>query len=304
MGKFIIQPETDIKAGIRKLMLDQMDDIQQIIGSENQDVNRSIHEIRRCFKKIRAVLRLLRDSIGYSAYYRENTFFRDLSRHLSEPRDSEVILQHARQLRNQLPKPMRNSQYDALLIRMESRRDKAVQHVIEKENAFVTISSQLELAYQRINHLNIRNEDFAVIQGGIYRIYRQNCQYLQKVIDTQEVEMIHNLRKRVKYLWFQMVLLKPIHPGLLKAYSKMLNKISENLGLFRDLILFREFIEESETGLDDSQLEYINNYVASEYQKVLHNALQLSRKFFIEQPSEFVEKIRKYRELSLIHQVI
>ena len=46
----------------------------------HEDVHKAIHETRRTIKRIRAILRLIRDETGYNIYYRENRFYRNISR--------------------------------------------------------------------------------------------------------------------------------------------------------------------------------------------------------------------------------
>ena len=50
----------------------------------------AIHEIRKGTKRLRTLLRLVRDAIGEKEYRRENRAFRDIGRAFSDARDAEV----------------------------------------------------------------------------------------------------------------------------------------------------------------------------------------------------------------------
>lgn len=55
-----------------------------------QDPSEAVHDARKRFKKIRALLRLVRDQLGEDVYQSENACFRALGRRLSDVRDAQV----------------------------------------------------------------------------------------------------------------------------------------------------------------------------------------------------------------------
>ena len=72
-----------VPAGIRRIALEQIDQaLVQLAGSGN-DPDRDVRKARTCFKRLRAVLRLVRNEIGTEIYRQENAFYRDAGRRLS-----------------------------------------------------------------------------------------------------------------------------------------------------------------------------------------------------------------------------
>ena len=70
-------------AGIRRIALEQIDQaLAQLTGPGNDPV-RAVHNARTCFKRLRAVLRLVRNEIRTDVYRRENALYRDAGRRLS-----------------------------------------------------------------------------------------------------------------------------------------------------------------------------------------------------------------------------
>jgi CHAD domain-containing protein len=57
------------------------------------NMDESIHEARKCFKKIRAAFRLVRGAIGDDGYTAGNRCFRDAGRKLSAVRGSGVMIE-------------------------------------------------------------------------------------------------------------------------------------------------------------------------------------------------------------------
>jgi len=302
MGKLGIILDQNIKDELKRLIIYQIDYALGCSQNDHLDINDKIHELRKSFKIIRSVLRLLRDSIGYSVYYRENKFFRNLARKLSNARDNEVLLQRAVVTQQHMPTGLNNNAIEELIMIMTQRRDNSLENLITGENTFRTIAKELVKSKSKIKKLEINNEGFNVIQKGIKRIYKQSLQYLHAIEkDSDDHESLHNFRKRVKYLWFQMLILKPVYSTMIKAYGKTLEKISEELGLHRDYILFMEKMAQNNYfNLEEPQILFIKEFIDNEQNKIYKKAIEPAKKFFIEKPSDFVEKLKKYRELTLI----
>src|SRR6056297_2955541 len=88
---FEILPGEEIQKSMLRIMHEQYDSIIQNATSYKKDPDKSVHEIRKSFKRLRAVLRLIRDAIGYSSYHRENIFCRDEAKLISRMRDLTVF---------------------------------------------------------------------------------------------------------------------------------------------------------------------------------------------------------------------
>ncbi len=300
MEKLVLKPSENIKDELKKMILNRIDFILDTIRDNDRDIHKRIHEIRKSFKVIRAILRLFRDSVGYSVYYRENIFFRDLSRKLSVARDNEVLLERAEVVLKNLPVGTRDSRTDSLREELEKRRDESITQIIEKDDVLGQISEELNHSTSRIDNLKIKNEGFEVIHEGLERIYRQSRKYLHLMIEQPDPESIHNFRKRVKYLWYQLSILKPVYSRMLKAYSKTLENISDEIGLHRDYTLFLELMEENNFfNLNKKQEKFIREFTDKERDTIFSKALEPSEKFFLEKPTVFANKINKYYELAL-----
>ena len=57
-----------------------------------------MHETRKALKRLRALVRLLREELGEQAFERENAALRDVARRLAGARDAEVDGEHARRV--------------------------------------------------------------------------------------------------------------------------------------------------------------------------------------------------------------
>jgi len=89
---FQLKPQESVRKGIKRLVRKQIDTALE--GLRTQDTSDPVvHEARKCFKKVRALLRLVRDELDDKVYRDENTCFRDAGRPLTAVRDAKVLIE-------------------------------------------------------------------------------------------------------------------------------------------------------------------------------------------------------------------
>ena len=100
MTRFKLKRKEGIKEGIIRIMLEQINLAFHHAENIKNNTDKRIHEIRKSFKRCRAVLRLIRDEIGYNNYLETNILFRDLGRSLSSYRDSYTYISTLKKIRH------------------------------------------------------------------------------------------------------------------------------------------------------------------------------------------------------------
>jgi hypothetical protein len=86
-----LEAHRTLPSNIKRIATEQVDrTLGQLRHPPYYDRDVAVHDARKCFKKIRAVLRLVRDEIGADCYKQENVCYRDAGRRLSDIRDSAV----------------------------------------------------------------------------------------------------------------------------------------------------------------------------------------------------------------------
>src|SRR5262245_25498924 len=90
---FEFRPSESIRKGVRRVVRKQLAAARESLDPSNQEsIDERIHSARKCFKRVRAVLRLVRSGIAPSDYKCENEAFRDAARPLSDVRDAKVLI--------------------------------------------------------------------------------------------------------------------------------------------------------------------------------------------------------------------
>jgi len=225
MKNFRISKRETVRDNIMRILLEQVDYILELCENEQEDMHRSIHEIRKSIKRIRAVLRLIREEIGYSSYYRENVFYRDINRTTSDLRTYYVLAQTLEKFSSDLSKKIPAENMEPLIRSMSDKKEKLLSGIISSKGLLKNLSSEFRKARTRIPDLPIEHNGFEVFRGGVSRMYRQGRDYLITAKKKPDMHLLHDMRKRMKYLWYHMEILKPIYPGTLKAYANSLEHI-------------------------------------------------------------------------------
>ena len=279
---------------INRLINRQLESILGHCETRQEDMHTSIHEIRKSCKRIRAILRLIRDEIGYSSYYRENVFYRDLGRKLSDIRSFNVLIETTRILQTDLSNTIPETEIEPLLEEFQLHRDKLLEMTLLDENLFGNISKQVQKAGKRIPDLVISHNDFRAFKGGLLRIYKQGKKYRDLARTQPSNHNLHDLRKRIKYLWYQMLILQPIFPAQLKAYAETLDKIGENLGNYHDFAELQTFLKDHADIIKDPVHTTLRESCEFKKASILNRTWNAIDTIYRDEPVEIAGRFNQY----------
>ncbi len=294
MNDFCISRTENVKENIERILLEQIDYILMHCEGGQKDIHKSIHEIRKSIKRIRAVLRLIREEIGYSSYYRENVFYRDLNRRLSDLRNLNVLILNLERLKKDLSVTIPGEKLDPLIGFLLGKRDKMVAGKILQDDFLSKLAGKILNARKRISELPISNNSFEAFAGGMYRMYRQGKDYLITAGKDPDPHLLHDMRKRMKYLWYQIEILKPMYPGLLKAFAGSLENITEKLGIYHDFDVLSEYLHDPDIELDAGIQEALLEACEFKKSALLKEILRKAGALFSEEPEALIHRMEQY----------
>jgi len=291
---FSISNTESISINIHRILLEQFHYIIMQSEKGQEEVHKSIHETRKSMKRIRAVLRMIRDEIGYSSYYRENTFYRDLSRKLSEIRNFEVLSKSIKNLQEDLSNTIPPDVFALLEEELGRQRKMVMGGQAGLTQLLKETAGKIEIARDRIYDFPIRHNDFRAFEGGLSRMYRQGKRDLRDARNNPSPTQLHDLRKRMKYFWYQVEILQPIFPGPMKAYASTLETIAENLGIYHDLQVLQEFLSESNIIPDYKVNEALQEACLAKKSMLLYNIWPMADIAYSEKPAAMVKRLASY----------
>lgn len=200
--------------------------------------DKAVHSARKSLKKARAMLRLLRSSIGEDAYHRENATLRDIARPLSEIRDARILLQALVQLTRQY-RAHGHAVGVAELQRLLYRKRANLWTRLRREaGPFAPQREALREARCRARHWRVGRGGWSVLGPSLARVYRQTRRALARARAEPTAENLHEWRKQTKYLWHQLQVLEPLGATVAQR-ATMAHHLADALGDDHDLWVLR-----------------------------------------------------------------
>lgn len=264
-------------------------------AAENISSNQKVHELRRGFKRLRALLRFFKE-IPDSPAGQLNQDIRNFGKLLAPLRESAVnldLFDKNISSNNHLPeKKLRNAR--ELLVQ---KNKLLVERGFLENNLHNTIRTFFD-GFDEI--LTKNNSEFPVrIQffSEVSQSYLKSITIYQQLPVNPHPEEWHELRKKLKRLWYQLDFIKFLHPRYFKLKTDQLNKITDQLGDDHDLHVFAEDLMAESYGFDEEELRILTNQI--EHLREL-NQLKLQprlKQFFTAPPGEFNQKLERFLKL-------
>jgi len=196
----------------------------------------AIHEIRKGTKRLRTLVRLVRDVIGERVYRRENRVFRDLGRAFSSARDAEVAEQSLERLRADLRDELRPRALTCLRRVLHARTRQA--HEAAKDRRLAArVRRAAKEALARVDRWSRVPDKWSALRPGLERIHHRTRRAWKRALDDPSVENLHEWRKRAKDLRYVTELLEPIWPEVIHALAREVERLESGLGEDHDLAM-------------------------------------------------------------------
>jgi CHAD domain-containing protein len=288
------QGET-IAEGIKRIALEQVDKALSELNSTSGDPDEAIHSARKRFKKVRAVLRLARDTVG-QVYKRENVWYRDAGRELSSVRDAAVMVETLGGLKEQYGDRATRYAFEGVRKKLVDRHEAILQRVVKDENAMAEVALTLQEGRPRIKEWPIGESGFAALRDGLKRVYKRGRKALATARAEPTTENLHELRKRAKYLWYHMRILRPCWPDLLEPLADQIHTLSDYLGDTHDVALLTQLLGKKAQELfsDEIQAAALLGLVAERWSALQAASWPLAERIYVEKPKDFVARMAGY----------
>lgn len=293
---FHLKRKESVRKGVGRIALDQLDRARDELTDPQLDHGEAVHQARKRFKKIRAVLRLVRPVLGKSRYRRHNRTFRDLGRALSGPRDAEVMVETLDKLLGSESHDPAPPVFTALRAHLEAQRDAwSTERGGELESRMAEVEQALAAARPALEHLPLKATGYDAVAPGLKRAYKRGRKALSRAVDDPGDEHFHELRKRVKDHWYHTRLLKKVWPGAMTCRADLLKDLSDLLGDDHDLAVFRSMLIEAPAGsLSAGERERLERLVAERQARLRERAVPLARRLYAEKPKHHTRRIAGY----------
>lgn len=259
------------------------------IGSGEIDEVKAVHGARKDTKKLRTVLRLLRDELPKDVYEQEMQCYREAARLLSTARDAEVKLETL----------------DDLAERTGELPEEAVEawrRILDRDRAAaINIGSdpgaaieRLEGGLARIEGWRLEGNSWGMIEDALKRAYRRGRQAMRAAENDQSETHFHQWRKRAKDLWYALQIVSGAWSETLDPLAGEAHRLSDLLGDHHDLAVLRADLRERRLGEEETRR--LETAIDARQTELARAAFPLGRRLYAERPKAFSRRLCRYWE--------
>jgi CHAD domain-containing protein len=260
-------------------------------SSDNADI--TTHELRKISKRIRALYRLYRKAIGEASYQNGQAHNRDLSQLLARHRLSAVLIETIQTI--SLDKRLKTDPIllNELILEFQKSHKQLTLDLIKKQKLFHQILLLLKAEKERIKNMPLLPCEFNALADGLRRTYRRGRNTLDVAVKEPTAENLHNLRKSVKYLWNQMILLRPLWPPVMRLTIHQLDLLAEKLGFDHDLAELEKHLMEK----NKIQYEQLLIYIGNRRKQIQKTIYPLALRIYAVTPRSMAKRLKTYEEI-------
>ena len=279
----------DTGDGVRRIARGQLDLAGERLDAgagARGDLDGAVHETRKAFKRLRALVRVGRDALGDEAYRRENTIFRDAGRQLSSARDAAVLVQTLDALTARYRDELDDDAFAGLRDALAAEAAAASRALADDRTAVDEVQGTLEAARRRVGGWPLPDDGARHARAGLRaHLPSRPARAEGRAQRTPSTENLHELRKRAKDLWHAAQILRPAAPKPMKQLARRAHALSDVAGDDHDLAVLRAAARERHATLAPGELALLERLIARRRRRLQSKALAQGRRLYARKPA-------------------
>ena len=261
--------------------------LKELLTVDDQARSTAVHEARKHLKKVRALIRLLRPATGEAFYKEGNAAMRKAAQRMSPIRDSHVRVQTIEKLTVKSGKRRAPAAFARIRTAMAARLRQVIEES-EKEDWSQQAAVEIERPLGRLDNWPLKRLTTKAIRSGLKAACKKARRALAVARRSATDANLHELRKRVKDLWYDLRLLGGGRPPPILALTKRLRDLGQRLGDDHDLAMLLATRADSPLP-EPADWETLEKAIASRRPRLQQAALRLASKALIRKPGAFAD---------------
>jgi len=279
--------EAELAKIVRKQLRKTADALTTAEGSRFRT---ALHESRKSVKKVRAVAAFLAEA-GAKLPRKDRKRLKSAARALSRVRDSTAIVDTFDLVRRRYPKQCPEHTYGIIRRTLADARDRAEARA-QRDGVVAGAVERLKKTRESARNWaspSIKSAGMIAIIAGSYRRSRKA---MKRARATGQSATLHQWRKEVKTLWYQLRLVRPLATGVAPLVAE-LDRLETELGNDHNLVI----LEATLRGCRDLpamrlDMRQIGRLSARMRQPLRRRAFALGRQIYARKPGEFERWLR------------
>ena len=290
-GAYRLKGDETAPQGLQRIAAGRARKARKKLGEVESEGAAAIHAARKDLKKLRAVLRLVREPLGEKAYRAQNRRFRDAGRLLSDTRDAEVKVETLDDLEKRF-----GADFPAAVAE-HWRRDLERERYAAAADAGGEVAERVERAAATIDvgrdelaTWELGKDSWKLVAPGLLKAYGDGREALAEIREAPSEEAVHEWRKRTKDLWYQLRILRELWPEVLGETADQAHDLADLLGDHHDLAVLAADLETRDT----TEPEAIAALISRRQDELLAEAVAIGERLYAEKPKAFGKRIKTY----------
>ena len=290
---FRLKPGEPVSDSIRRIATEQVGLARRYLTDPpGGDIDEGIHEARKCFKRLRGLLRMARSALGDSRYRQENDRFRDTARSLSAVRDAQALVECFDMLEETYGRRVNFARMRPLRVVLVDEQERLTRDRTELEMRVGDVVAMLETAAAGIDEWPLAGADCEELAWGMQRVYRRARKCWKRARYEQDPGQLHDWRKRAKYLRYHFQLLNGVDKDWADYWYKGFKELSDLLGDHHDLEVLRGKLDDMDaTGLDPVAECELRILLREKQDWLYRGALELGAALLEEKPEKMCKRV-------------
>ncbi|MDH6231954.1 CHAD domain-containing protein [Mesorhizobium soli] len=260
------------------------------------DPETMLHECRKRFKKVRALLRLVRRA-DKGFFRTENARYRDTAHTLASGRKATALIETVDRLIDAYPKATGSGELDGIRTALVMRREARLREEAGMERRIDAGLAACRIGRAQIRILELPDEpdDAAdVIAAGVKKVLRKAVRAYKAARKDGTPEQFHELRKGVKNHWMHLQLLRAFWPSPAKRRRKAAHKLGQRLGDLHDLDVLKRLVEREGDALGSrEEIEQLRRVMARSDKSLRKRCLRKAKRLLDKDARKMPRKVAK-----------
>lgn len=282
-----IRPARELPAEVRSVARHQLGIAIAVLSDRPDGLHEAIHEARKKFKRVRALLRLVADA-DKPFQSRENQRLRDIARSLSRIRDATALMETVAHLVDFALSEEEKETLEATRTVLELRRDDIAASETDLEDKVAKVVEECRSAVDALDALELpvkTGPAARLLAKGWRKTLKRGRDALQTCKGEGHGEAFHDLRKTSQAYWMNLSLLRDLWPSAFSAKRREAKRLVDLLGHEHDLTILTElFDSEPELFGNGEGQAFLLAIIIRRQQDLRRDALTLADNIFSDPP--------------------
>ena len=248
------------------------------------DARLAVHETRRCLKRLRALLQLVREAVGDTIYDRDRRYLRDVGQCLSALRDAAARQQTLDSLQNQAANALSEKSWQAVRKGVRGRQPRA-------EKILLAVAAKLKVARSRIMNWPLEAANEPLLRKALRKSYRRGRRAMKVALAQPQAEHLHEWRKRVNQLRHQLRILQTLELVTEKKRLQRCRDLAQALGSYNDLAVLAVRLSQLQLAERTSELHALAQLIQTAQAEDEATAKQLGARLYRRSAKAFLKSL-------------